>query len=143
MKEKIPSFNLIYRLTCSNIWLQNNEGKLSITHAPVLSNLKTISWSNVSLHCTVHFFFKKPPLPPTKYEIRHFVVCQNGTYIHSLAPIKTIIHQWTSPTKLLLPCFFFNFRPVECIWALYPHLCLFTHVHIFPVQPLTCKRVDV
>ena len=40
MKEKIPSFNLIYRPTCCDIRLQSNEGKPSKTRAPVLSNLK-------------------------------------------------------------------------------------------------------
>ena len=41
MKDEIPSFNLIYRSTCSDIRLQSNEGKTSITHrsTPVLSNL--------------------------------------------------------------------------------------------------------
>ena len=40
MKGKIRSFNLMCRSTCSDTWLQSNEGKTSITHAPVLSNLK-------------------------------------------------------------------------------------------------------
>ena len=40
MKEKIPSFHFIYRPTFSDMWLQSNEGLISITHAPVLSNLK-------------------------------------------------------------------------------------------------------
>ena len=43
IKDKIPSFNLIYGLTCSDIRLQSNEGKISMTHAPVLSNLKGTS----------------------------------------------------------------------------------------------------
>ena len=40
MKEKNPSFNLIYRSTFSYSSLQSNEGETSITHAAVLSNLQ-------------------------------------------------------------------------------------------------------
>ena len=42
MIEKNISFHLIYWLTFPVIWLLSYEGKTSITHAPVLSNLKTL-----------------------------------------------------------------------------------------------------
>ena len=51
MKEKNPSFNLIYRSTCSDIRLQSNEGKTSMTHAPVLSNLKGLTIENDLFYC--------------------------------------------------------------------------------------------
>ena len=39
MIKKIPSFNLIYRSTSSDIPLQSNQELTQTTHAPVLSNL--------------------------------------------------------------------------------------------------------
>ena len=42
MIKKIPSFNLIYRSTSSDIPLQSNQGLAQTTHAPVLSNLKRV-----------------------------------------------------------------------------------------------------
>ena len=58
-KEKISSFNLIYRSAFSDILLQSNQGYSSITHAPVLSNLKVL-WLFVESDAIVYLAWSVP-----------------------------------------------------------------------------------